>query len=268
MPTPPLDAGPVFPNEPEKKQRGCLFYGCIVAAVLVGLVGLLVGLASWATYRAASQFVQQYAEDAPAPIPVVEKPAPEVDAIRARIDGFSEALAAGKATGPLELSADDLNAIIAATPEFKGLVALDFSGDAIKGKVSLPLSRLGFPVGTLFGGKYLNGVATIDARVEDGRWVVTLVGLEARGKPVPDSVLASLRGQNLLNDLDPNSDVAKSAAHIESIAVKGGKLIVTPKPPGKPDEPAKAAEPAKPAEPAKEVEPEKPEPKAEPAAPQ
>ena len=53
--------------------------------MLVGIILLLVGFVTWAAYRGASQIVAQYAEDAPAPIPVVERPAPEVDAIKARI---------------------------------------------------------------------------------------------------------------------------------------------------------------------------------------
>jgi hypothetical protein len=261
------DSGSPFSPEPEQKQRGCFFYGCIFASVLLGLILLLFGLASWATYRAANEFVRQYAEDAPAPIPVVEKPAAEVDAIKARIDKFFEDLAAGTATEPLALTADEINALIAAIDEIKGIAAVEFVGENIRAKVSMPLARLPFPIGTLFGGKFLNGTATIDARVVDGHPVVTLVALEAKGKRVPDAFLASLRGQNFAEDLDKNPDAAAAIGRLQSIAVKDGKLIFTPKRPGKPEEPAKEekAEEPKKAEPAKTADP--PKPPDEPSAP-
>ena len=114
------DSGSPFPPDPERKRRGCFFYGCIVAVVIGALILLLVGLATWATYRATSQFIEQYAEDKPAPIPVVERPEPEVKALGARIDAFADALSAGKATEPLSLTSDEINALIAAVPESQG----------------------------------------------------------------------------------------------------------------------------------------------------
>ncbi len=245
------DQGSPFPPEPERKPRGCLFYGCIVAIVIGVLVLLVVGFGAWGAYRAASRFVEQYAEDAPAPIPVVERPAPEVDAIKARIDKFGDALAAGAATEPLALSADEINALIASVPEFKGLAAVDFAGDKFRGKLSLPFERLGFPIGSLFPGKFLNGTATIDARIVDGRPVVTIDAIESKGKAVPDSFLDSIRGQNLMEGIEKDSKANQAVGRLESIAVKDGKLVLTPKPPGKPNEPAKpesdkAPEPARP----------------------
>jgi hypothetical protein len=257
MTTQPPFPAETYTPEPPRKQRGCLFYGCIVAALLVGIVVILVSLTAWSLYRGASQIVEQYAEDAPAPIPVVERPAPEVDAIKGRIDTFSDALADGKAAEPLALSADEINAVIASVPEFKGLFAVDLSGDKLRGKLSLPLDRLGFPIGTLFPGKFLNGTATLDARVVDGRPVVTIDAIEARGKPVPDEFLKSIRGQNLFADIEKDPKMAASIGRLESIAVKDGKLILTPRPPAKPEPPAKPDEPARPAE-AKAADPARP----------
>jgi hypothetical protein len=248
------DAGSPFPYEPERKQRGCLFYGCIFSAVLLGLILLVIGLVGWATYREANKFVQQFAEDAPVPIPVVEKPPAEVDAIRARIKTFSESLGAGTATEPLELSADEINALIAAVPQIRGIAAVELVDGNIRGKVSLPIERM--PFGTLFKGKYLNGTATIDARIVDGHPVIMLVGLETKGKRVPDAYLVSIRGHNFVEDIDKDGDAADTIGRLQSIAVKDGKLILTPKPPGK-EEPAGKAkeevkpEDAKPTEPAK-----------------
>lgn len=257
MATQPPFASEMHHPEPPRKQRGCLFYGCIVAAVLVGIILILVSLVTWSLYRGASQIVAQYAEDTPAPIPVVERPAPEVDAIKARMEEFSDALAAGKATEPLTLSSDEINAVIASVPEFKGIFAVDLAGDKLRGKLSFPIERLGFPIGTLFPGKFINGMATLDARVVDGRPVVTIDAIEARGKPLPDEVLKSIRGQNIFADIENDPKMAASIGRLESIAVKDGKLILTPRPPAKPEPPAKPDDSDKPAK-AKSVERAKP----------
>lgn len=248
MSTPPFpDSGSPFPPDPERKRRGCFFYGCIVAIVIGVLVLLLVGLGTWATYRAASQFVEQYAEDKPAPIPVVERPAPEVEALGARIDAFGDALSAGTATGPLSLTSDEINALIAAVPELRGVIAIELVGDKVRGQLSFPVERLGFPIGILFPGKYLNGTATIDARLVDGRPFLAVLDLEAKGKPVPESFLGAIRGKNLAEGLDDDPKIAQAIRRLESVSVKDSKLILTPKSPaepeaGKPEEPAKAPE--------------------------
>ncbi len=258
------DGGSPFPYEPQSRQRGCLFYGCIFSAVLLGLILLVIGLGGWAIYREANQFVTKFAEDSPAPIPVVEKPPAEVEAIKARIRTFSKSLGAGTATEPLELTADEINALIASVPEFRGIAAVELVDGNIRGKVSFPIERM--PFGALFKGKYLNGTATIDARIVDGHPVVMIVGLETKGKRVPDAFLASVRGKNYAEDID--EDTEDAIGRLKSIEVKDGRIVFTPKPPGKP-EPADAEpkEPAKAPEPPKEGPPKAEAKKPEPARP-
>ena len=256
------DPGSSLPPEPERKPRGCLFYGCITAIVIGVLVLLLVGLGSWGAYRAASQFVEQYADDKPAPIPVAERPAAEVEALGDRIDAFGDALSAGTATEPLSLTSDEINALIAAVPELRGVIAIELVGDKVRGQLSFPVERLGFPIGTLFPGKYLNGTATIDARFVDGRPFLAILDLEAKGKPVPETFLGAIRGQNLATGLDDDPKIAKALRRLESATVKDGKLILTPRPPGKPTGPAeppsdKPTEPAEPPDGAKPADPPK-----------
>lgn len=246
--TPFSEADSSLPPAPERKPRGCLFYGCITAIVLGVLVLLLVGLGSWAAYRGVSQFVEQYAEDRPAPIPVTERPVAEVEDLKARVAAFLDAVESGKPTAPLALSADDINALIATMPEFRGLIAIELAGDKVRGRLSLPTERLGFPIGTLFPGKFLNGTATIDARVVDGKGFLSIVDLEAKGKPIPAAYLDAFRGKNLLEGIEDDNDIAKALRRLKSVTVRDGKLILIPLPPPGPD-PAKKEEPAEPAGP-------------------
>jgi hypothetical protein len=243
------------PPEPERKPRGCLFYGCLVALVLGLLLLLLVGLGTWAAYRVTNQFLQDFGEDAPAPIPVAERPAADVEALRTRIDAFGEALAAGTATEPLTLTSDEINALIASVPDWKGVIAIELDGDKVRGQLSFPVARLGFPIGTLFPGKYLNGTVTIDARLVDGRPFLAIVEIQARGKPIPENVLNAIIGPNIVEGIENDPKLAPSLRRLRSITVKDSTLILTPMPPPKPEaqpvEPDRPKEPARPEEPAR-----------------
>jgi hypothetical protein len=227
---PPLNDYETYnPERPERKPRGCLFYGCVTVAVIGLLVLLLLGAGAYYGYRIAKDFVQEYTEDAPVPVPVVAMPEGERQAVEERVKAFKEALKAGKPAEPLVLTADEINALIAAFPGWKGRVAVDLSGDNIRAEVSIPLESFGFPANVLFPGKYLNGIATLDVRIEKDELVVTIESLEVKGKPVPDDVIKVLRNDNFgLEARNPTN--APMLARIESIVIKDGKLIVTPKP--------------------------------------
>lgn len=226
----------------ERPRRGCVFYGCVTAAVLAVVAAIVVAIGLALVYRAFNTFVKEYAEDAPAPIPVAEMPAGEVERVEDRLRAFRDAIAAGKAAEPLVLSAEEINALIAQDEDLRGVVAVDFENDEFRGRVSLPLEDLGFP------GKFLNGAATFDVRIDNGLLLVTVETLEVRGKPLPEDAMSRLRMENLAKAVNRDPDDAAVIARIERIEVKGGKLVVTPKPPppaeAKPEPEAEGADPA------------------------
>src|SRR5215831_13228140 len=92
-----------------KKRRGCLFYGCLTAFVLMLLVllGLLVG------GRVLKKMYTDFTDDHPIPLPAVKLSDAEVKELRKRVDDFRQSVRAGKPTKPLELSPDEINALIA-----------------------------------------------------------------------------------------------------------------------------------------------------------
>jgi hypothetical protein len=229
------------PEPPQRKPRGCLFYGCLTVAILALIAVLLVGAGAYFGYRAVEEFVQEYAEDAPKPVPVVELPAEEVEAVQERIKKFRDALSAGKPTEPLVLTAAEINSLIAEVPVLEGRLAVDFAGDKVRGQVSLPLDALGFPANVLFPGKYLNGNAEFRVGIEDGELVVRLESLEVKGKRVPDTFVATLRTENLAREANTPAN-APHVAKIKSIEIKDDKLIISPKPPPELQGPAPAKE--------------------------
>lgn len=211
--------------EPTRKKRGCFFYGCI-GAIVVAVIGLiLLGVLIFFIYRGINEFVKQYGEDAPRMIPVAELPPEELKALKDRVATFQGALEAAKPTEPLVLTSPEINALIDQNSQFKGVIAADITSDKVRGQVSFPLDRFGFR------GKYLNGAATFDVRIDNGLLLVTLDTLEVKGKQVPEETMSKLRMENLAKDFGKDPKDAKQIAQIDKIEVKDGKLIITPKPP-------------------------------------
>ncbi len=102
-------------------------------------------------------------------------------------------------------------------------------GDTLKGQVSLPLDKIGLPG---LKGRYFNGKATFHASLRDGVLVVTAESGEVNGRPLSEQFLAGIRGKNLAEDATKNPDNAALLAKLESVQVKDGKIIITPKPKG------------------------------------
>src|ERR1043165_2898525 len=100
-----------------RKRRGCLFYGCLTGFVFLLLI-LLGGLLGT---RYLKKMVTDFTEDKPTPIPAVKLSDAETQQVRKRVDDFRSSVRAGKPTPPLELTADEINALIANDPDLTPL---------------------------------------------------------------------------------------------------------------------------------------------------
>ena len=124
-------------------QRGCFFYGCIIASVLAVLAGDSRGHPRLRRLTAGlGQMVNEYTATAPEQLPTVEMPAEKRQELKDRVEAFRKAVEAGTAIEPLVLTSDDLNALIEKNPELKGTVYVKVEGDQVKGRVSFPLDKL------------------------------------------------------------------------------------------------------------------------------
>jgi hypothetical protein len=209
--------------EAPPRQRGCFFYGCIIASVLALLMAILVGIMAFVGYRYLSQMVETYTATAPEQLPKVDMSAEKRKELKDRVEAFRKAVDAGTATEPLILSSDDLNALIEENDELKGTVYIKVEGDEVKGRVSFPLDKLKLP---MIKGRYLNGEADLKASLHDGVLIVTLDGLEVNGKKPPEEFMKSLREQNLAKDAYKDKENAEMIRKLESLEIKDGKIIL------------------------------------------
>lgn len=223
------------------KQRGCFFYGCVIASVLTILLVIALALGAFFMYRFASGMVEQWTSPTPMELPKVEVSDEQRKEVRHRVEAFRKGLEAGTASEPLVLTTDDLNALIEENPDFRGKIVAKIDGDKLKARVSFPLDKLGLGI-SMLRGRYLNGEAELKASLSNGVLLVTLDSLEVNGKRPPDDLMRNLRNQNLAKDVDNNPRNVRFIRRFESLEIKDGKIILKPRPGTGPDSAEEKAE--------------------------
>ena len=189
---------PVEP--PPKRGSGCLAKGCltvIVVAILLVVIG--VSGTFWGVRNV-------YLSDKPAPI--LEATAPtetsaatlgEASApalvqrsaeVRERVDTMKKAARAHEET-EVELTAADINALIAANRKSRGTASVGIDGAVLQAQFSIPLQRLDVPFRKAFGlnNRYLNATAAIVAPPGTNASNVQLSELTLNGHGIPSGLL-------------------------------------------------------------------------------
>lgn len=208
---------------PERKGRGCFFYGCLtlVIVILVGTVGTVLGVRHF-----VNKAVLQYTDAQPADLPKSDITPAEAAEVKTRFSTFQEGVKSGKATPSLVLSGRELNGLLASNPDLSKLkdkIYLSIDKDTLKGEVSIPLPEIGLG---RYPGRYLNGSATLKASLENGVLIVTLQSLSVKGVAIPSQALTQLRAQNLAQDMYKDPRTAEWMRRLESITVKDGRIEI------------------------------------------
>jgi hypothetical protein len=216
-------------DQPPKSRHGCLFYGCIAGLVLLLLfaVGGLVTLHY--AKKALSGLVNNYTDTQPMEMPSVQMPPAELDKLKQRWKSFEEAVRARHPAAPLVLTADEINALIASSPDqksLKGKFYVSLDGDRVKAELSLPLQEVGWK---LLRGRYLNGSGTFKVSLHDGLLFVAPQDIVVKGSSVPDMYMQGLRSQNFAEALTNQPDASALLQGLQEIQVKDGKLVIVPK---------------------------------------
>lgn len=208
-----------------KPRRGCFFYGCITGLVLLVIVlgALMVGL------HYVRKMINQFTDSQPMELPTVQMPQEEIDKLKQRFEAFQKAVREQRPTEPLDLTADDINALIASEPkrqDLKGKLYVGFAGDQVKGEVSVPLREIGLG---MFKGRYLNGSATFNLSFTNGMLWVAPQTIIVKGRPVPEMYMQEIRKQNLAASLANEPAAVAVLQGLQEIQVKDGKLVAVPK---------------------------------------
>jgi hypothetical protein len=159
---------------PPKRGMGCFGKGCLILIIL-GILLVVVGVGgSFWTVR------HVYLSDKPAPIPETtaatetsgvtpgetSAPAPVQKSaeVRERLGTMKQAAKAHEAT-EVELTAADINALIAANRKSRGTASVGINDTTLQAQFSIPLQRLDVPFRNALGlgDRYLNATVAIAA---------------------------------------------------------------------------------------------------------
>ena len=210
------------PETPPAKQRGCFFYGCIIALVL-GVLGLiLAGVLAFTAYRFLNGVINDYTSTAPVPLPKVEMPAEDHKALDERWAAFRAAQEKNEAA-EIVLNADEINTLLSENEQVRDKVHVSIDDDKVSAQISYPLSETGIP-GTR--GRFLNGRATAKVRLIDGELDVRIQDLEVNGKVMPSNLKSQFAGENVAKEFNKNPENRKTFERLESLVVKDGKVIM------------------------------------------
>ena len=185
---------------PPKRGMGFFAEGCLTLVVLVILLVVIgVGGTFWSVRHV-------YLSDKPAPMPEasppsetgtvtpqeMSTPAPitRTAEVRERLDTMKKAARAHEQT-EIELTAADINALIAANRKSRGTASVGIDGGVAQAQFSIPLERLDVPFRNAFGlgDRYLNGTVTIVAPPGTNASNVQLSELKINGHSVSADVL-------------------------------------------------------------------------------
>jgi hypothetical protein len=213
-------------TDPKRRGKGCAFYGCLagIVCMLAILVAFLLGIHMF------KKMLTEFTDTQPMALPTVELPPAELRQLQQRVEDFSDAVRAEKPTPPLELTGNEIDALLSSNPDFRaarGKVYVTIDGGKLKSQLSVPMEQVGLP---RFKGRYLNGTATLDLSLQNGVLRIAPEQFLAKdGKPLPSIYLNVIRKQNLGARLNENPRLSIAMDRLKSIEVKDGKLVLTAK---------------------------------------
>ena len=185
---------------PPKRGTGCLGKGCLT---LIVLAILLVVIGAGGTFWSVRHV---YLSDKPAPISETTSgtetsaatagdtslapPSEKIAEVRKRMDTMKKAARAHEQT-EVELTAADINALIAANRKSRGTASVAINDTVLQSQFSIPLERLDVPFQNAFGlgDRYLNATVTITAPPGTNASSVQLNEVTLNGHGIPAGLL-------------------------------------------------------------------------------
>jgi hypothetical protein len=189
-PTPP-------PFRPRGPGPGCFLKGCLTLFIVFMVMGVIIGSVGYYVYSAALPFMS---ED-PGRIRVSPATPEQYQSLIERLRPFSEALETGHAA-TAELTADDLNTLIARDPQLedlRGRLYFSIVNERLAVDVSTPVNDV-----EVNGPKvFFTGRLTVDASIVDGDLTVVLRNVEGlNGKPLPPLIERFVTGGGFVQNFE------------------------------------------------------------------
>jgi hypothetical protein len=157
---------------PRRKGLGCFARGCLTLSIFA-IVLAIAGFAGlyWGLHRNSALFYGSYwlaktrsLAQAPTPVPDFNASDQQIQLVQGRWQDFEQKTRAGQAA-EIELSADDINALIATSEDARGKVFVSIDGNQLRLQASVPIGRFFARQGYYFNGYViieLQGAQSLD----------------------------------------------------------------------------------------------------------
>src|SRR5581483_10891081 len=137
-----------------QRSMGCMGRGCVI---FIAFVLLLAAAFVGGTFLAVHFLRTSYFVTEPAPLPASNATESEQQAARAKWYDFERA-ARARTAARIELTADEINALIASDRDLRGKAHVSVEGDTARLQVSIPLSFT-----RLMKGRYMNAECSVES---------------------------------------------------------------------------------------------------------
>ncbi len=226
--------------EDDKPRRGCLFYGCLTAVIVliifvVAMVALFLALREGVT-----GMIRDISEEEKRPLPVIALDEEQTEDLEARLEAYGKAVENQEAT-TLRLTGPELTFFVnRQLREFfeidEDLVAIEFVDGQLKGVIALPVRILTEIPGLNWfiddsdemGSRYVNAEADLEVSVEDGQLRLRLVAMRSKGEPVEDQILEGFREgfASTVNNINNDPDTQDAFERVSSLTIEGNEMII------------------------------------------
>jgi hypothetical protein len=232
--------GWIEPPPPQRRGTGCVGKGCLILCCLLlflmiaGGVGIYLGMRKHSAVVHAAVWARKthLLADEPAPVPQFETTQENIAVTKRKWADFRNAtpnntVVENTATadvprdarsGQVELTADDLNNMIAANRHIRGKAFVSIEGNRLRVQTSIP-------VGQYVGGAgyYLNGDIVVESNAARSLDSSPLGGITVNGQSVPSDALDWKYGGRSLRDY---LSAYTSKNGLGAIEIRDGKVII------------------------------------------
>lgn len=181
----------IQPQPPPRQGMGCLGKGCLILCCFILFLLVLGSIGVWWGYKHHSGVMKgavwasqiHLLANKPAPVPDFPTTPENVAAAKQKWDAFEQA-GDRKQPATIELTAADINNLIAGSRHANGKVFVSIEGNRLHVQTSVPLGEY---VGRV--GYFLNGDIVVESSSVRSLDQPSLAGVTVNGQPLPQDVL-------------------------------------------------------------------------------
>jgi hypothetical protein len=210
---------------PRRNGLGCFPRGCLTLLIfaIVLAIACFAGV-YWGLHRHSALFYGSYwlaktrsIAEAQATVPEFSGSDQQIQRVRERWQEFEQKTRAGQAA-EIELSADDINALIVTTEDFRGKIFASVEGNQLRLQASVPIGELlGRP------GYYFNGEVIVESKGQQSVDNPQFSRITINGEQVPTDFLKWKYRSRQLREYFAEQ---QNAYDVGTIEIRDGKVIL------------------------------------------